>query len=245
MTSAHAPSDTAGVSSEAPAVLCSRCRQEPRDRLKSSYCRVCRNAHAAEYRARARPRPTYETKTCALDDCDVEFQWCSMRPKQTCCSKAHYMQKRWRDEHPITADPLPADLRWCSGCQASRQEGEFSPSQWQRSKRSARCRRCMAAYEASWRKTDVAKARASAATRRSRAARLLRAYGASCDDIDLLLDQQGGTCYLCNGPAGVRGFHIDHDHELHEAGRPSYRGLACHGCNVGSARWRTTPSACT
>lgn len=60
---------------------------------------------------------------------------------------------------------------------------------------------------------------------------MLRKYGAPDDDLEALLAAQGGGCASCGGPSGQREFHVDHDHNAPEGS--SYRGLLCHGCNVG------------
>jgi hypothetical protein len=76
----------------------------------------------------------------------------------------------------------------------------------------------------------------------TRSRKLLRLYGAPSDNIYELEDAQGGRCYLCGGPPGKKSFHIDHDHELEKMGLPSYRGLACHWCNVGIGAFHDDPT---
>lgn len=212
------------LSSEAGASPCSRCQVNPRDRKAGSYCRDCRNVMAAEYRLKARHRPTYEERVCALDGCGEVFTWSSRNAKQECCSKSHYMKKRWRDQHPIPERLLPEDMRECTGCGEVKHRLEFSPSVWGRG--GTRCRSCMAIYEARWSKEN--RERKSAASRRYRSRLLLREYGAPSDDLDVLIAAQGGLCACCGQPPTVgKGFHIDHDHST---GR--YRGLLCHRCNA-------------
>lgn len=217
------PSPEAGVS------LCVKCKTNPRDRKGSSYCKACRNEMAAVYRAHTRPRPTTEERICVLEGCDQTFTWRSNYPKQECCSKAHYMQKRWRDEHPIPVNPLPEDMRRCPGCGLVKHQVEFSPSIWNRG-RGGRCRSCMGEYDRRW--STENRDKMSAATRRSRSARKLREYQAPSDNLDELIEAQGGLCLCCGKPPvasarNVVGFVIDHDHET-----GLYRGLLCGNCNT-------------
>lgn len=227
---------TAGSPSGGPAVGVCTHRHDgelcgaPRDRSNSSYCKKCRNEMAADYRKRARPRPTTEERVCALEECDVVFIWHSTHPQQVCCSKSHTMTRRWRLDHPKTEDEvLEAGQLRCSKCGVVKSALAFSPSVREKSWHA--CRECQRAYDRRWASEN--KEKTSAATRRSRAARLLRKYGACSDDIDVIAGNQGGLCIYCDQPAGAKGFHIEHDHEMHEAGKPSFRGLSCHGCNVG------------
>lgn len=214
----------AGISSEVPASrMCSKCGDEPRVNT-STWGRTCLNEAAAVYRERTRPRIRREQRICALEGCEETYEWKSTHPKSIYCSKSHYMSARWREQHPRTPEEeLAAGEKRCSKCREVKSALDFSPS--------CQCRSCSAIYQRQWAKENV-QAR-SAATRRSKARKMLREYGAYTDDIDQIVVDQGGVCYLCDGQPGVKGFHIDHDHELHQQGRPSFRGLACHGCNVG------------
>src|SRR6476620_10055272 len=40
-----------------------------------------------------------------------------------------------------------------------------------------------------------------------------RTFGITADDVDALLEAQGGMCAICSGkPARAEGWHVDHDH---------------------------------
>lgn len=220
----------AGSSSEEPALrMCTKCGVNPRP-SNSSWCRECRNKQAAEYRERTRPRKQTEERVCALEGCEETYVWESTHPKQLYCSKSHYMKARHRELNP--RDPvevLAAGEKRCGHCKQVKSELDFSPSVRQKS--GAQCRDCAASYEKDW--SNRNRDRRSASSRRSKAKQLLRLYGAPSDDIGTLITQQNGRCKCCGGEPGARGFHIDHDHARHEARLPSYRGLLCHGCNVG------------
>lgn len=208
---------------------CARCKTNPQDRKKSSYCHDCRNANAAEYRLKARPRPVTEERVCSLSGCDQVYIWSSTHAKAMYCSKSHYNKHRYWANRPLD-EVVPDGQKRCSKCKESKGLADFPPSVRHRS--GGNCRACAREYEAAWNAAN--RERNSAASRRSRAKRLLQRYGAYSDNIDQIVQDQGGVCYLCSDlPSSIRGFHIDHDHESETVGLPSYRGLACHGCNVG------------
>lgn len=207
--------------------MCTKCDENPRP-SNSPWCRDCRNKQAAEYRERTRPRRRTEERICALDGCDKTYVWESTHPKQLYCCKSHYMKARQRAQRVERPEP-PAGMLFCSRCKTLKSRSDFPPSK-QGNVRSGWCTPCGVEYGNLWAEENPD--RRSASTRRSRAARLLRLYGAPIDDIGALIAQQDGRCKCC-GNEPTRGFHIDHDHARHEAGLPSYRGLLCHGCNVG------------
>lgn len=202
-------------------LLCSKCKGNVRSQ-NSSWCRDCRNEQAAEYRARQRPKKWTEDRVCALEECDEIFTWRSERPLQRFCSKSHYGKGRWREKHP--KEEWPDGQILCSKCGRWQSKMLFSPSR--RDLQRSWCRECSAVYEHDWRTRNVEKR--SAASRRSKRARLLRLYKAPSDDFDSLLEQQGGGCAICGGPKGQREYHIDHSHETLQ-----YRGILCSGCNLG------------
>lgn len=68
-------------------------------------------------------------------------------------------------------------------------------------------------------------------------------YGITVDDYETMLEQQNGGCAVCGGTIANRGknsmsrLHVDHDHDT---GR--VRGLLCHPCNTGIAKFRDDPA---
>jgi len=52
-----------------------------------------------------------------------------------------------------------------------------------------------------------------------------RLYGISVEEYNRLLDQQGGTCAICD-EAPEYHLYVDHDHETEKV-----RGLLCRACN--------------
>lgn len=62
---------------------------------------------------------------------------------------------------------------------------------------------------------------------------LMREYGISDSDYDVLFESQGWACAICRRPRrdGERRFPIDHDHVTGEI-----RGILCDDCNVGIGR---------
>ncbi len=219
-----------------PVRLCTKCKLNHRPN-NSAWCRDCRNEQAAEYRARMRKKVVKEMRTCAWGDCDKEFEWRSSYPKQVCCCRSHYQSYAWRLKNPRKAiEELPEGQKKCSKCAEVKGISDFPPSLRELSW--GQCSTCRRDYEKEWtsRNTD----KRSASSRRSRRKRLLKKYGAPSDDFDLLLEQQGGVCGCCGGPKGQKEWHIDHDHNKLES--ESYRGLLCHGCNVGLGAFRDDPA---
>lgn len=73
--------------------------------------------------------------------------------------------------------------------------------------------------------------------RRGNRLQLLRKYGMTPSDYDLMLESQGGACAICRKPPkpGTR-LHVDH---CHETGR--VRGLLCFRCNFGLSFFHDDP----
>jgi hypothetical protein len=59
---------------------------------------------------------------------------------------------------------------------------------------------------------------------------LVKKYGLTSKDYDIMLESQGSKCAICKTiePGGRGKFHVDHNHNT---GR--VRGLLCYRCNVG------------
>lgn len=68
---------------------------------------------------------------------------------------------------------------------------------------------------------------------------LLRNYGLTQKDFDLLLEKQGGTCAICKGESRVirPGLCVDHNHSTGKV-----RGILCHKCNVALGTLEDSPA---
>ncbi len=65
----------------------------------------------------------------------------------------------------------------------------------------------------------------------ARAAWVLKVYGITLDEYDLILQEQGGRCAICNrAPRKDETFHVDHEHTSGGAGK--VRGVVCAFCNT-------------
>jgi hypothetical protein len=61
-----------------------------------------------------------------------------------------------------------------------------------------------------------------------------RTYGLSADEVDAMLEKQGGGCAICGAlPERLGSLHLDHDHDT---GR--IRGLLCLSCNQALGHFR-------
>lgn len=54
----------------------------------------------------------------------------------------------------------------------------------------------------------------------------IRSYGISVQDYESMLEEQGGTCWICKGTNDLMALCIDHDHKTNLV-----RGLLCNLCN--------------
>ncbi len=74
--------------------------------------------------------------------------------------------------------------------------------------------------------------------RRQRDAYYQRTYGISAEDVDAMLQAQGGGCAICGRlPERLASLHVDHDHE-----HGNLRGLLCLSCNHGLGQFRDDPA---
>ncbi len=65
---------------------------------------------------------------------------------------------------------------------------------------------------------------------------LLRMYGITLEQYNLLLINQNYKCKICNDPPGKRNLAVDHDHNT-----GSVRGLLCDSCNRGIGLLKDKP----
>jgi len=93
---------------------------------------------------------------------------------------------------------------WCLDCQAYLSPKKFTILK--SGKIPPRCRKCDSA--------------------RQHALRIQKVYGITIEAYNLLLEWQGGVCYICRKPSRVRRLAVDHDHKTGKV-----RGLLCRRCN--------------
>ena len=64
-----------------------------------------------------------------------------------------------------------------------------------------------------------------------------RTYGLSADEVDSMLEAQGGGCAICGQrPDRLASLHLDHDHAT-----GAIRGFLCVSCNQGLGQFRDDP----
>ena len=144
-------------------------------------------------------------------------------------------------------------MKTCSKCGETKALDAYYAQRGGKDGLAARCRACVAAYQAAnpekvrarsatYYTKNRERVRASAASRRAgnpdrRRGELLGRYGLTPEQFDGMLATQGGRCAICATPTpgGVGTWHVDHDHACCP-GKGScgacVRGLLCQRCNM-------------
>jgi len=64
-----------------------------------------------------------------------------------------------------------------------------------------------------------------------------RTFGITADDVDALIEKQGGVCIICGRtPTRLASWHVDHCHET-----GAVRGMLCIDCNQGIGKFHEDP----
>jgi hypothetical protein len=64
-----------------------------------------------------------------------------------------------------------------------------------------------------------------------------RTFGITADDVDALIEKQGGVCVICGRtPERLASWHVDHCHETGVV-----RGILCIDCNQGIGKFHEDP----
>ena len=65
-----------------------------------------------------------------------------------------------------------------------------------------------------------------------------RTFGITADDVDALIEKQGGVCAICGRtPTRLASWHVDHCHETGVV-----RGMLCIDCNQGIGKFHEDPA---
>ncbi len=128
---------------------------------------------------------------------------------------------------PASPPNPPIEQKECSRCHQIKPLSDFAKRKGRKIGAVSRCKQCH--RETDPKRNTYVKGRypeKSLEYRRNKT--LLRYYGISLADYDVMLASQGGTCKVCHGPSLGKGrYHVDHDHVTGKI-----RGLLCHKCNV-------------
>jgi hypothetical protein len=64
-----------------------------------------------------------------------------------------------------------------------------------------------------------------------------REHGISADDVDAMIEAQGGVCAICGRtPKRAASWHVDHEHAT-----GAIRGMLCIDCNQGIGKFHEDP----
>jgi hypothetical protein len=122
----------------------------------------------------------------------------------------------------------------CSKCGATKATTEFHVCKHASYGVSSSCKVCARATATEFYRADPKKGQANAKKwreadpERYRAGKLARQYGLGIEDYERMLNEQGGTCAICQRPnkSGIR-LAVDHDHTT-----GAVRQLLCSPCNT-------------
>jgi hypothetical protein len=121
-------------------------------------------------------------------------------------------------------------MKLCSKCKTFKPETHFVMDET-RGRLKAWCKSCCAEKNREWRKSkpNYEKDRYQKTKIETRERHLIRKYGVSLSDYELMLRSQGGVCAICGTTEDTQHngvFHVDHCHST-----GAVRGLLCRGCN--------------
>jgi len=137
-------------------------------------------------------------------------------------SRASYRKRRAAEGRTVRESvEVPPGTALCPRCRTVRPLTDFTRSKAKASGRHSHCKPCH--YE----QTLESARRLHGSTRDCH---LKRRYGLTSDDVDALVDAQGGLCALCQERKAE---HVDHDHLT-----GSVRGVLCFCCNQGLGNFR-------
>ncbi|MDT0451319.1 endonuclease VII domain-containing protein [Streptomyces hesseae] len=110
---------------------------------------------------------------------------------------------------------VPLGHKRCPDCEQIKPHGEWERNKTSSDGWSSYCRECRA--------------------RRNRDSYFRRKYGLTQEELQALMEQQGGVCAIC---LAARPEHVDHDHET-----GAVRGVLCFSCNAALGQLKDRPDA--
>jgi hypothetical protein len=151
------------------------------------------------------------------------------------------------------------DGKFCSKCGLAKPLSEFYRSPGMRDGHRNDCIKCnlefrkqrynseeAVARTQQWRKDNPERFQAWVAEYRNRPERkrkqrdtyYRRTFGITADDVDALIEKQGGVCVICGRtPERLASWHVDHCHETGVV-----RGILCIDCNQGIGKFHEDPA---
>ena len=117
-------------------------------------------------------------------------------------------------------------MKTCSKCRVAKPLDEYYFVK-RTQKHTAACKQCTCVDAKRWREANPELFRQSI-----RKNQLLRQYGLTLEEYDVLKESQSGGCAIC-GATPDTNLRVDHDHATGKI-----RGLLCHHCNTGLGMFR-------
>ena len=128
-----------------------------------------------------------------------------------------------RRRHAVGVD-VPVGCKWCPDCAQVKPLEAFPTTPRAASGRHSYCKPCH----------NERGRRSLEKVGGSRTYHLVRRYGITAQEYDLMLDAHGGLCAICRAAPAA---HVDHDHATN-----AVRELLCFNCNGGLGQFRDDPA---
>lgn len=122
-------------------------------------------------------------------------------------------------------------MKTCPSCRQLKPLSEFHIRKTRGGQPASRCKPCSREAQRAWRKTqpDYDKRRYQVVKVETRERHLVRKYGVTLADYDVMLEAQDGKCAICQTTPETQRYGVFHVDHCHATG--AVRGLLCRGCN--------------
>jgi len=138
----------------------------------------------------------------------------------------------------------------CYKCKETKPLDQFYSDKYRKDGVRSYCIICSTKYAKDWHDKHRESSRKSARkyyqsnSEKIKAYNLMRRYGLTLEDREILLEKQGGGCAICGVKKAIQTsgkfgeFSVDHNHTTGKI-----RGLLCPGCNVGLGYFKENPDS--
>jgi hypothetical protein len=178
--------------------------------VAEKYCRDCGEARPVGEFTRDRSRP------------DGLSFYCKVHARRRLLRSKDARQGPPKSRHKRAVE-VPDGHKWCPDCGLVKPLQDFVRNTSQPSGRAPYCKPCH----------NVRGKASKDKVGGSRTYHLKRRYGITAEEVDEMLEAQGGLCAICRTEPAA---HVDHDHDTGEV-----RELLCFNCNGGLGQFKDDP----